>query len=366
MRNILNFLLIVLLLIGITGCQDKTEQSKTAQIKTEQADSAKCDRQCLEGFVNQYLDAMVAHDASRAPFAENARYTENADEISLTNISEGLWTKATGLSDYKFYISDPQAGQIAFVGLIQAKVREERDGKTTEVEKPVLLSMRLKIENKQITEAEAIVVESMMGGGMGGTMTVPPAAYSEALAPEERISREELVKISNLYFDSIEQCNGKIVPWHDECYRLENGMWTAGPKLPPELAIHMQEPKAPKPGPGGGPSPAFARGACTEAIDSGVFALIESIRPRRTPVVDEERGVTWGVYMFNHPGVETITMPDGTTQPAAYFRGQPNSMPMSELFKIKGGKIRDIMAIGVIKGYGTGSGWEETDPASSE
>ena len=189
-------------------------------------------------------------------------------------------------------------------------------------------------------------------------MTVPPAAYSETLAPEDRVSREELVKISNLYFDSIEQCNGKIVPWHDECYRLENGMWTAGPELPPELAIHMQEPPAPTTAPDGEASPAFARGPCTEAIDSGIFALIESIRPRRTPVVDEERGVTWGVYMFNHPGVETITMPDGTTQPAAYFRGQPNSMPMSELFKIKGGKIRDIMAIGVIKEYGSDSGWE--------
>ena len=220
-------------------------------------------------------------------------------------------------------------------------------------------TMRLKIENQRITEAEAIIVETMMGGGMGGgAMTVPPAAYSETLAPEDRVSREELIKISSLYFDSIEQCNGKIVPWHDECYRLENGMWTAGPGLPPELAVHMQEPKAPTPAPGGETSPAFARGPCTEAIDSGVFALIESIQPRRIPVVDEERGVTWGVYMFNHPGVETITMPDGTTQPAAYFRGQPNSMPMSELFKIKGGEIRDIMAIGIIKEYGSDSGWK--------
>ena len=337
MRRFLSFILSGLLIAGITGCQNLTKQ----------ADASKCDRQCLESLVNQYLEAMVAHDTSKAPFADNARYTENADEIPLAGISKGLWTKATGLTDYKFYIADPEAGQVAFVGLIKTKDHEE---------KPVLLSIRLKVENKQITEAEAIVVESMMGG-TGGAMTVPPAAYSEALAPGERVSREELIKISNLYFDSIEQCNGKIVPWHDECYRLENGMWTAGTKLPPELAAHMEEPEAPKPA-GGEESIAFARGKCTEAIDSGVFALIESIRPRRTPVVDVERGVTWGVYMFNHPGVETITMPDGTTQPAAYFRGQPNSMPMSELFKIKGGKIRDIMAIGVIKKYKSDSGWK--------
>jgi hypothetical protein len=299
-----------------------------------------------------------------APFAENARYTENAAEISLADVSEGIWTKAAGLTDYKFYIADPQYGQIAFVGVIRTKeddgktTREEKAGNTTEIEKPVLFSMRLKVENRQITEAEAIIAESMMGQGFGGAMAVPPAAYSETLPPGERVSREELVKISNLYFDSIEQCNGSIVPWADDCYRLENGMWTAGTRLPPELAAHMQETPAPDPGPEGETSPAFARGECTEAIDSGVFALIENIRPRRTPVVDVERGVTWGVYMFNHPGVETVTMPDGTTRPAAYFRGQPNSMPMSELFKIKGGRIRDIMAIGVVKEYKSTSGWE--------
>jgi hypothetical protein len=75
-------------------------------------------------------------------------------------------------------------------------------------------------------------------------------------------------------------------------------------------------------------------------------------------VVDEERGVTWGVYMFNHPGVKTVKMPDGSIKPAAYFVDQPNSMPMSELFKIKGGKIRDIMAIGVVNKYKSGSGWD--------
>lgn len=342
MRNLFTLILSGLAIFLITGCTDQTPNDDSSK-------SSLCDRQCLEDFVNKYLDAMVANDTSKAPFAENTRYTENADEIPLANISKGLWTKATGLTDYKFYVADPDAGQVAFVGLIKTKGHEDN---------PVLLSMRLKVENEKITEAEAIVIESMMGGGVGGTMAVPPSAYSEALAPENRVSRDELIKISNLYFDSIELCNGKIVPWHDECYRLENGMWTAGPVLPPELAVHMEGPKAPQPGPEGETSIAFARGKCTEAIDSGVFALIESIRPRRTQVVDVERGVTWGVYMFNHAGVETITMPDGTTQPAAYFVGQPNSMPMSELFKIEGGKIRDIMAIGVIKEYKSDSGWK--------
>lgn len=348
MRSLFTIVVIGMIILSIPSCQN--EENSTSSVQ--------CNRQCLEDTVDQYLEAMVAHDPSMAPFAENVRFTENAKDIHPKVSPEGLWAEATALTDYKFYVADPQAGQIAFVGVVETLVQETREEEIVEVERPVILSMRLKIENERITESETIVTQSMMGGNMGGAMTVPPAAYSEALPPEEQVSREELIKISSLYFDSIEQSNGKIVPWHEECYRLENGMWTAGPNLPEELAVHMREPPAPKPEAGGGSSPAFARGACTEAIDSGVFALIESIRPRRIPVVDEERGVTWGVYMFNHPGVETITMPDGTTQPAAYFVGQPNSMPMSELFKIKNGKIRDIMAIGVVNEYGSDSGWE--------
>jgi hypothetical protein len=328
-----------LIIFWITGC--------TSQKNEEIVDTSTCDRTCLEGFVNKYLEAMIAHEPGNAPFSKAARYTENADEIPLSAISSGLWTTAASLTDYKFYIADTEAGQVAFVGLV----------KTNDKETPSLLSMRLRIENREITEAEAIVVDSLTGG-MGGAMAVPPIAYSQVLPSEDRVSREELLRISNLYFDSIELSNSRIVPWHDECYRLENGMWTAGPHLPQELAVHVKETPAPQPGPTGETSIAFARGVCSEAIDSGVFALIESITPRRTPVVDVEKGVTWGVYMFNHLGVETITMPDGSTQPAAYFRGEPNSMPMSELFKIKGGKIRDIMAIGVIKKYKSGSGWD--------
>jgi hypothetical protein len=336
MQKLLYFVVSGVFFLAVAACSVDNNDAEEA--------SELCDRQCLEGFVNQYLDAMVAHDESAAPFSESVKFTENAKEFSFADNTETLWATSTGLGDYKFYVADPQAGQVAFVGIVD------------EGEQKAILSMRLRIEEDEITEVESVVVRNMKE--VPWTMKTPPAAYSEALAPEDRVSREELIRISSVYFDGIVQINSKIVPWHDECYRLENGMWTAGPVLPEELAVNEpeSEPAAKLPGPGD--SPAFSRGACSTGFDSGVFALIESIEPRRTPVVDEERGVTWGVYMFNHPGVETVTMPDGTTQPAAYFSGQPNSMPMSELFKITGGKIRDIMAIGVVNDYMSGSGWD--------
>ena len=49
-----------------------------------------CDRACLEGVMNQYLAAVVAHDPKRVPLSEDVMYTENDlrrlaynEEISL-------------------------------------------------------------------------------------------------------------------------------------------------------------------------------------------------------------------------------------------------------------------------------------------
>jgi hypothetical protein len=42
-----------------------------------------CDRACLEGFVDQYLAALVAQDPAKLPLAKNARYTESGQELKL-------------------------------------------------------------------------------------------------------------------------------------------------------------------------------------------------------------------------------------------------------------------------------------------
>jgi hypothetical protein len=41
------------------------------------AQSGACDRKCLEGFVDRYLDAVVQHDPKAVPLAANVRFTEN-------------------------------------------------------------------------------------------------------------------------------------------------------------------------------------------------------------------------------------------------------------------------------------------------
>jgi hypothetical protein len=182
------------------------------------------------------------------------------------------------------------------------------------------------------------VIRDLNERNLANLKTAPPA-FSEILTPQERVSRQEMIRISNVYFDALDKMSDRDVPFDRECYRLENGMLTAGtfPGAPPP------DPKMPR-------SPFCANGDI-----SPMLKTIYNIRPRRIPVIDEEKGITWGIYCFNHRGLATVKMPDGKIQPT-YFQ-TPNTMPMSEMFKIKNGKIRDILGFGSVMPYGIGDGW---------
>ncbi len=63
-----------------------------------------CDRTCLEGFVDKYLDAMQAHKASDTLFTKDAKFTE--DGIRLPLGGEGLWYGMSGRGTYRFFVPD--------------------------------------------------------------------------------------------------------------------------------------------------------------------------------------------------------------------------------------------------------------------
>jgi len=313
MRKLPAIFLTSILAAGILACQGQQSAPE----------SLSCDRACLEGIADQYLEAMLSHDAANAPFAEDFRFTENTVTLPPT---EGLWFTSSGLTDYEFYICDLQEEQVAWVGIVK------------EHDNPVLLSLRLKVVNQRITEAESIVIRDLNERNLANLKT-PPPAFSEILDPSERVSREEMLRIPDLYFGALAILNDKDVPFDDECYRLENGMLTAG-----------TFPGAPAPNPAMPASP-----KCRNGEISPMLKTIHNVHPRRTPVVDEEKGIIWGIYCFNHRGLASIEMPDGSVQPT-YF-ATPNTMPMSEMFKIKNGKIRDILGFGSVMPYGIGDGW---------
>jgi len=65
-----------------------------------------CERACLEGWVNNYLEAMKAHNVEPALFAREIKFTENGIRLPLGG--EGLWFDTTGIGnltdgEYQFH-----------------------------------------------------------------------------------------------------------------------------------------------------------------------------------------------------------------------------------------------------------------------
>lgn len=250
-----------------------------------------CDPACLSGILDQYLNAMVANDATKAPIAANIKYTENAARLPL---NEGLWFTAAGLTNYKIVLADPEGSAAAFIGVVTEHMPPGQAPRNT------ILALRIKVANRQITEAEAVVVRNVNERNMANLQSPRPALL-ETLTAAQRRPRADLIRISNLYFDAIEQSSGTVAPFDDNCNRLENGMRTAGPPL---SGVDNGRPTQ----------------RCADGMNSGVFQVITAIKPRRVLVVDEEKGLTFGVYMFQHKGLTQITMKDGSVRPAL-FRG---------------------------------------------
>src|ERR1039457_7015506 len=137
-----------------------------------------CDRACLEGFVNDYLAAMVAHDPKRLPVTPNVKFTE--DDVAL-KLGDALWGTASGLGKYKLYFADPEAGQVGFFGTIQENGTD------------AALALRLKIENRKISEVETVVVRSARTAMLMDTAGSPDPLLLETIPAAERKPRGELI-----------------------------------------------------------------------------------------------------------------------------------------------------------------------------
>ncbi len=280
------------------------------------------DRACLEGFVNQYLAALVASDPAKLPLAKNARYTENGQELKL---GDGMWGVTVTLGGYKLYFADPQAGEVGYLGTI------EENGH------PVILGLRLKIDRQKISEMEVLALRKTSGLFSEPQNLVDKPIFHEALAPSERRPRAELVRVANSYFEGMEAGTNKNTPFDQNCQRIENGVITSNdPSSKSEIT----------------------RMSCGAQFATGFTKVITRVRERRFPVVDEERGMVLGIVRFDHSGHnKTITWNDGTAHKVNPPFDQPYSFFIAELFKIVDGKMNRIEALVTPVPYGMYTGW---------
>src|SRR5688572_5303894 len=301
-----------------------------------------CQRECLEDFVDKYLQAMADGKVDPELFAPTARFTENGVQLPLGN--EGLWATTTAPGKYKFYVPDIETQQVAFLGTVMEQATSSATGPAREPE-PVGLSLRLRIVDGRITEIEQIAArpERPLGAAANAPSTSPfPATgvaveamgaphpmFLSAVPEAERMERADLIAVANQYFEGMQRNDGKgYYPFTDDCLRHENGMISAGP--PGTMGMRG--------------NPVMT---CKGQYETALRNVVSGIRDRRFVAVDRERGIVFAFAAFDHRNINW-------------------TWELGELFRIENDQIRRIEAIFIRGPYGVCSGWGTYEQCRSE
>ncbi|MET0390724.1 MAG: hypothetical protein ABW321_32425 [Polyangiales bacterium] len=239
-------------LVAGTGGSGGAASSAGAPGAGAPSPAAACDRACLTGFNESYLQALIANDASKLATAPTVKFTENGKLLSL---SEGLWAVARSLGEYRQDFAEVSAGQTAgFVSL-----DDDRGD--------VLLAFRLKVEAQQVTEIETTVCRSGEATFFSPSALEHNPLYDQEVPADKRMPRDALIAIVDLYFKGIETSDGSGIPFADSARRNENGTTT---------------------------------GMGSALNNVAMFSYIEQI-DRRYALVDEERGNVLPWVLFQIP-----------------------------------------------------------------
>ncbi len=279
----------------------------TAAMNTARAAAGDCDRECLRGFVTQYLDALIAHNPKALPVSDKVKFTEDTVEMRL---GEGLWKGATRLGIHRQDILDVRQG----VAASQVIVEEAADGQT----RPVMLVLRLKVAGKKITEVETQVTRNQKEGAIFDVNAIQALSKAMNTAAErsQLSSREDAIKLAEFYPAGLKVGSFLTVdvPFAPDAYRIENGRITAG----------------------AGCSRAGCENAKTQTI------MKHPAVTTRVAAVDEELGIVLLRMNFGDTG--------------SY--GPGNALIVWEAFKVFGGQIHAVEAFMRVMPASAGSGWD--------
>jgi hypothetical protein len=273
-----------------------------ANAQTRGTTGSACDRECLRGFITQYLDAMIAHNPSALPTAPTARFTEDTKTLPL---GEGLWKGAAKIRPYRQDFLDVREGVAASHVVVEENAI------------PVMLALRLKVVNRQITEIETMVTRNRTEGALFSIEALTTARPAMNVVPEasQRHSRAEAIRIAEFYTKGL-KVGGTFeavdAPFAPGAYRVENGTLMAGP---------------------------------------GARAGSENIKTQRiTPHPDMDYRIA---AVDEELGIVLMRLDFGDTN----NYGAGNALTLFEAFKVYGGQIHAVEAFMRVMPKNTPSGW---------
>jgi hypothetical protein len=306
--------------------------------------SASCDRGCMQATVDGYLDALIAHDPSRLKTTGDVKFAEN---LQVLKLGEGSWATVDGRGPYSHYFADPASGNAGFIGTMR------------ENGVPVIYDLRLKIVDGKIAEAESQIIRDPFGAlkyekalGQG-----PAPEWLEAVPPEKRLPRAELIAATDRYFTTMERNDGSgdYSFFADKCDRLEHATKTTNMN-PPEPYGHVQDPK-------------FTGQTCAEQWGTGFLGFVTEIRDRRELIVDEERQAVLNFITLDHNGtIRTLKLTGlekGAIATLPPYFGVPRSLQVGEGFLVRDGKVFRIEMTLFEPPYGSQQPWSSSDVANS-
>lgn len=279
-----------------------------AGVATPASAQTTCDRACLRTMLDQYLNAVVKHDPGAAPLVVGFRQTENAINVRPGN---GVWKTVTGLGKVQRRYFDPVTGQAAYYGTVE-------EGPSS-----AIVTVRVRVENRQLTEAEWYLAREDDPGlngprqpGQRPANLHNPEYLAQYPPPErvvprnERADRATLVRIVDSYFDAITSHDGSVALTHPGCGRVENGTPAPAGQFLPPLPGRGAGPAPVQPAAGRGAQPASQAAPPGPASNDCVGGLqnfnLSMVVARRIPLVDEEAQVVLAYAVFiRRPGSPT-------------------------------------------------------------
>ena len=300
------------------------------------ADSGKpLDRAALIKLANDYFAALVAHDPGKVGLASDVKTVENAKRIKP---GEGLWKTATaGPTEFQIVVPDTVSQEVGGMFMIQSE------------SKPAQVGFRLKVVNGKVAEAEHVIAiprEQFLTN----LQKVRPAILMD-VPYEYRDSRGRLLHIAKSYYDALDLNNGSLAPFAPDCDRHENGFRTA----PNGGAVGSAGI------PGAPPRPPSLTGMqdCKSQLDSQAMAYITLIDNRRVELADEQTGLALGFSHFHHE-MKSKEYPvlNDPSRDVSKMDYAPFDLPAMHIYKIWGGQIHEIEALGFMAPYNSPTGWE--------
>jgi hypothetical protein len=278
--------------------------------------AARCDRECLIGFAQDYAAALVNHAPKTLPTVDDVRFTENL--VPLKFGEQGLWRTVTGRREFNIYAADVERGDVVWIGIVR------------ENEVAVMMAARLRIVARRITEIETLVGRAALTGAE--KVAGPRPDFLQPVAVDDRLDRDRLIAIATANWDAMESGDGRRAPYAVDCERYDNGEKTSAGQSPARGAADS----------GGDPKDR----SCFGQMNSGRFNNGNRVTPRRVWAVDRDYGLVVGLFTPNVPGdVRDIHLRNGTTLHAEGTELVPFTIEQVEMFRIVHGQISKVEVV---------------------